>query len=404
MSAIFRSFSVPNFRLWFAGMFVSNTGSWLQRTAQNWLVLTILTNDSAMALGITTFLQFIPQLLLVPWAGVLADRVDRRRFLLFIEAVMAALAVTLTVITLAGVATLALVWALAVALGAASAFEIPVRQAFVSELVPVGLLSNAVALNSTQYNAAQLLGPAIAGLLLARFDVGWVFLLNSASFGGVIATILLLRRSELVPTIRERRAAGQFRVALRAVRDRPDVTLLLVMTAIVSMFGFNFPVFIATMARVEFQATADVFGMLSAVIAVGAVGGALLSARRETPTLRTYTLAVAGFGVSLGAAAVMPTAATFAICLVFIGFFALLISTTANGFVQLAAEPALRGRVLSLYLAIFSGGTPIGALVLSSIADVYGPRWPMAIAAMACAVAVALAGRYWWRRLRLQRT
>jgi MFS family permease len=394
---MFRSFAIANYRLWFAGALVSNVGTWMQRIAQDWLVLTQLTDDDATAVGVTMALQFGPQLLLLPLTGWAADRMDRRTLLILTQVAMAILGLGMAAVTLTGVATLWMVYLFALGLGIAAAFDAPVRQAFVSQLVPTRYLGNAVALNSASFNAARLVGPAIAGTLVALVGVGWVFLINAVTFGAVLVALGLLRTKDLAAFTRPPRAPGQLLGAFGYVRRRPDILLVLTMVAILGTIGFNFPVFISAMARIQFGVGAGVFGVLSSVIAVGSVTGALLSARRERPRLRTITLASAGFGVSLGAAALMPGPVSFGVALVLVGFAGLTTMTTANAYVQTTTAPDMRGRVMALYLSIFMGGTVLGAPLLGWIADTAGPRWSVGVGAASGLVAAGIAGAFWVR-------
>jgi MFS family permease len=394
---MFRSFAVANYRLWFAGALVSNVGTWMQRIAQDWLVLTELTDDDATAVGITMALQFGPQLLLLPLTGLAADRIDRRKLLMITQVSMATLGFGLAAITLTGVAALWMVYGLALALGVAAAFDAPVRQAFVSELVPTRYLSNAVALNSASFNAARLVGPAIAGLLVAAVGVGWVFLINAISFGAVLASLALLRTDQFTNFSRPPRSRGQFLGGLQYVRGRPDIVLVLTMIAILGTIGFNFPIFISAMARIQFHEGAGEFGVLSSVIAIGSVTGALMTARRERPRLRTITLSATGFGASLLAAALAPTTLTFGIALVLVGYSGLTMMTTANGYVQTTTEAGMRGRVMALYIAIFMGGTTFGAPLLGWVASTAGPRWSLGVGAASGFVAAAIAVVFWVR-------
>ena len=393
---MFRSFAVANYRLWFAGALVSNVGTWMQRIAQDWLVLTELTDDDATAVGVTMALQFGPQLLL-PLTGLVADRFDRRRILIVTQIAMALLGLGMAALTLTGVATLGIVYAFALGLGVAAAFDAPARQAFVSELVPAEHLSNAVALNSASFNAARLIGPAVAGLLVAVIGPGWVFLLNAVTFGAVLASLGLLRRASFTTFTKQPRSRGQLLGGFRYVRRRPDIVLVLAMIALLGTLGFNFPIFISAMARIEFGEGAGEFGILSSVIAIGSVTGALLSARRERARLRTLTLASVGFGASLAAAAVAPDPVLFGIALVLVGFTGLTAMTTANGYVQTTTAPAMRGRVTAIYLAIFMGGTPVGAPLVGWVADALGPRWSLGAGAASGFLAASIAAVFWVR-------
>jgi MFS family permease len=342
-------------------------------------------------------LQFGPQLLLLPITGLAADRIDRRRLLIMTQIAMALLGFGLAAITLTGVATLWMVYAFALGLGVAAAFDAPARQAFVSELVPTPYLSNAVALNSASFNAARLVGPAVAGVLVALVGVGWVFLINAITFGAVLLSLALLRTRDFTSFTRPPRAPGQLLGGFRYVRRRPDILLVLTMIAILGTIGFNFPIFISAMARIEFGEGASEFGVLSSVIAIGSVTGALLSARRERPRLRIITLAALGFGAALAAAALMPNTWSFGVALVLVGFAGLTTMTTANAYVQTTTAPAMRGRVMALYLSIFMGGTVVGAPLLGWIADTAGPRWSLGVGAASGFLAAGIAAVFWVR-------
>lgn len=397
MSATFRSFAVANYRLWFAGAVVSNVGTWMQRIAQDWLVLTELTNDDVAAVGVTMALQFGPQLLLLPATGLVADRMDRRKLLILTQIAMAILGLGMAAVTLSGVVTLWMVFAFALGLGIVAAFDAPARQAFVSDLVPASHLSNAVALNSASFNGARLVGPAVAGVLVAVVGPGWVFLINAITFGAVLVSLGLLKVRDFTTRPTPSRKPGQLLAGFRYVKKRSDIMLVLAMIAILGTLGFNFPIFISAMARVEFGEGASEFGVLSSVIAIGSVTGALLSARRERARLRTVTLASAGFGASVTAAALMPNTLTFGILLVLVGFSALTVMTTANGYVQTTTAPAMRGRVMGLYIAVFMGGTPIGAPLIGWVADTWGPRWSLGIGAASGFIAAGVAAVFWVR-------
>lgn len=391
MSAMFRSLRVVNYRLWFAGALVSNTGAWMQRTAQDWIVLTELTNGDAAALGITLALQFGPILLLMPISGLIADRFDRRRVLIWTQAAQCVLALGLGVLVASGTAQLWQVYVFALLLGCATAIDAPARQAFVSELVSDDDLPNAVALNSTSFQSARLIGPAIAGVLIAVIGAGPVFLLNGLSFAGVIGSLLLIRRAQLRPVVRLPRARGQIRAGLRYVRSRPDIVVVLTGVFLVGTFGFNAPVFISTMATVEFHRGATEFGLLSSVLAVGAVVGSLLAARRDRARFGIVVVASAALGVAWLLGALAPTYLVFALTLALVGVFSLTMMTTANAYVQTTTDPQLRGRVMALYMAIFTGGTPIGAPIVGMVANAFGPRWGLVIGGASGLVAAAVA-------------
>jgi MFS family permease len=394
VSAMFRSLSGINYRLWFGGALVSNIGTWMQRTAQDWIVLTMLTDNDAVAVGITMALQLGPQLLLVPWSGLIADRFDRRKLLMLTQSLMAALGVALGLMVLFGVAELWHVYAFALALGVVSAIDAPARQAFVSELVSEKDLPNAVSLNSASFNAARLVGPAVAGVLTVAVGAGWVFLINAITFAATFVSLALLRRDKLRVSERAPREPGQLLEGFRYVAKRPDIIAIMVAVFIVGTFGLNFAIFTATMARVEFDHGAGEFGLLSSVLAIGSVTGALLSARREKPRMLILFSAAGAFGVSCAISAVMPTFTTFALALILVGFSSITFMTTANSMVQTTTEPVMRGRVMALYMAIFMGGTPIGAPVVGWVSNEFGPRWALGVGA-ASGILAALVGVIW---------
>lgn len=391
---MFRSLRVANYRLWFAGALVSNTGAWMQRTAQDWIVLTELTDNDAAALGVTMALQFGPLLLLMPVAGLMADRFDRKRMLYWTQAAQLVLALGLGILVVTGLATLWIVYAFALGLGVATALDAPVRQSFVSELVGDDDLPNAVALNSMSFQGARLVGPAVAGVLVAVIGAGPVFLLNALSFAGVLGSLLFIRRSRLIAAPRLERGQGQIREGLAYVRSRPDLVVVLTIVFIIGTFGFNFPILVSTMSTVEFGGGSEQFGILSSVIAVGSLVGSLLAARRERARLGIVVVGAAAFGIACGVGAFSPNLWVFSGLLLLVGAAGLTTMNTANAYVQSTTDPAVRGRVMALYLALFAGGTPIGAPVVGWVANALGPRWAVGIAA-ASGIVAAVIGVAW---------
>jgi MFS family permease len=400
----FRSLGIYNFRLFFVGGLVSNIGTWMQRTAQDWLVLTKLTHHDAAAVGVTLALQFGPVLLLMPLSGIIADRFNRRRMLLITQISMGILGLGLGLIVLANVATLWEVYAFAFALGCVSAIDAPVRQTFVSEIVSEKGIPNAVALNSTSFNGARLIGPAIAGVLIAAIGTGWVFMINAFSFAATIVALALMHVSELHVAARPPRKSGMLREGWRYVGSRPDIVVVLVMISLVGTFGVNFAIFTSTMA-IAFHQGANGYGLLSSVMAIGSVLGSLLAARREKPRVAVIGLASLGFGLAMLASALMPTYWSFAVVLIVVGLTALTMMTSANAYVQTTTKPAMRGRVMALYMAIFAGTTPIGGPLVGWVANIAGPRWAIVVGAASgfAAAGVALAWMIVANRLRLHR-
>lgn len=394
MRSTFASLAFRNYRLWFAGALVANIGTWMQRVAQDWLVLTRLTDDSGVAVGITTALQFAPALVLSAWAGLLADRVDRRRLLAVTQGSMGVLAAGLGALVLSGRAELWHVYVFAGLLGCVSAFDAPARQTFVADMVPPERLPNAVGLNSASFNAARMIGPGVAGLLIAWVGTGWVFLINAVSFAATIAALLAMRRSDLQPVQRSLRGKGQIREGLRYVRRRTDLIVVMVVVGVVSTFGLNFQLTSAVMARTEFGKGPGEYGVLGSILAIGSLAGALLAARRERPRVRLVVAAALGFGVATGVMALMPTYELYALATIPVGFASLTMLTAANATIQISTTPQMRGRVMSIYLIVFLGATPIGSPVVGWVAEHLGARWSIGVGSIT-ALAVAGAAGIW---------
>ncbi|WP_404434743.1 MFS transporter [Microbacterium lacus] len=392
MSAMFRSFSVFNYRVWFIGALVSNTGAWMQATALSWVVLTELTNNDAGAMGITMALQFAPPLLLVGVTGWVADRFDRRRLMMLTQSLLLALGLAIGVLILTDAMTLGIMYTFALALGVIAAFDNPARQAFVSDLVNRENASNAVALNAASFNGARMIGPAVAGVVIVAVGTGWVFFLNALTFLAMIAALLLIRGDELIPRAK---TTGASRLAdgFRYVARRPDLIVTFSMVFLVGAFGMNFPIFASTMA-LEFGQEADGYGLLSSILAVGSLAGALLAARRDKARIRVVIGGTLLFAIAAGVSSIMPSYWAYAATLMFTGFAVVTMLTTANGYVQTTTDPALRGRVLALYMAILMGGTPIGAPIVGWVAAEFGPRTAILLGAGAALVAFAV-GATW---------
>jgi MFS family permease len=344
----------------------------MQRVAQDWLILN-LTHNSGTALGITTGLQFAPMLLSL-WGGAVADRYPKRAILMVTQALMGALALLLGVLALTGVVQIWQVYALAFALGLITVVDNPTRQAFAVEMVGKGGMANAIALNSAVFNLARIAGPAIAGLVISAVGTPAAFLVNAASYGAVLISLKLMRPGELHAVARAPRAAGQLREALAYVRARPQLWMTLILIFFVSTFGMNFQVTTALMSRGVFHTGAGSFGVASAVFAFGALGGALIAARRARPTLHLLVATSLAFGVLEVLSGLMPDFLSFVLMLIPVGLALLTLTTAANSTMQLGTTAAMRGRVMGLYMLVFLGGTPLGAPLAGWIAEDFGPR------------------------------
>jgi MFS family permease len=376
----FRALVIRNYRLFAAGSLVSNVGTWMQRVAQDWLILVL--TDSPAALGITTGLQFLPILLFSPYAGVVGDMFAKRRVIAVTQTAMGLAAAVLGLLAVTGAVQPWHVYVLAFLFGTGTAFDGPNRQAFVSEMVGPDHVSNAVGLNSASFNLARIIGPAVAGGLIAWFGsgayaTGWVILLNAVSYGAVIVSLLRMRAADLHTPEPVARAKGMVRDGLRYVRSRSDVMLILAIVFCAGTFGLNFQMTMAIMATQVYGKGADEYGVLGSVMAVGSLGGALLAARRRRIRQRLVIGAAIVFALVEIVAGLMPTYLAFMIVLPLCGLSALTMITAANTYVQLAVDPQIRGRVMALYMAIFMGGTPLGAPILGWVAEAFGGRWTL---------------------------
>ena len=374
MSRTFSSLRVRNYRLFAAGQLVSLTGTWMQRVGQDWLVLR-LSHNSGTAIGITTGLQFLPILLFGLQGGVIADRFSKRKLILATQVTMGLLALGLGLLDLFGAVSLYDVYVFAFLLGMATAVDNPTRQAFVSELVGSAELPNAVGLNSATFNAARIFGPAVAGLMIDGVGTAWVFLANAASFVAVITGLLMMRPAELISAPRLVRQSGNLREGLSYVRHNKELLVPIALVGVVGTFGINFQITLALVDKVVFHKGAASFGLLSSMLAGGALLGALLAARRTHPTTRLVVLGAIAFGLLEVGAGFMPSFTMLAIALVPLGLANLTFSTAANSGVQLASAPEMRGRVMGIYMLVFVGGTPLGAPLVGWISQEFGARW-----------------------------
>lgn len=371
-SSMFSSLKVRNYRLFFMGQVVSNTGTWMQRIAQDWLVLS-LTGSSA-AVGITTALQFLPMLLFGLYGGVLVDRLRKRPTLLATQTAMGVTGLALAFLTLSGHVQVWHVYLAAFAAGLVTVLDNPARQSFVSEMVGPDQLQNAVSLNSANFQSARLVGPAVAGVLITGVGTGWAFLFNGLSFVAPVAGLLMMRTRDLHMVKRAPRAKGQLREGLHYVAGRPELLWPIVLVGFIGTFGFNFPVWLSAYADDIFHAGAGAYSLFNILMAVGSLAGALLAARRGTARLRVLIAAAVAFGALEVVAAMAPSLWLFSLLMVPIGLFGLTVNVTANTSVQMATDPAMRGRVMALFMMVFMGGTPLGAPLVGWVTDAYGAR------------------------------
>jgi len=395
MSPTFRALRNPNYRLYLVGSVVSNTGTWMQRVAQDWLVLH-LPGNSGTELGITTGLQFLPILLLSPYAGVIADRFPKRRLLQVTQLTMALASLVLGVIAVTGVAQTWHVYVIALLFGVGAAFDGPARQAFVSEMVGQDELTNAVGLNSAAFNAARILGPGIAGLMIGALGggaqaTGWVILVNAASYAAVIWQLQRMNVSLLHSPELRGRTPGALVEGVRYVRSQPKMVMILIMVFFAGTFGMNFQITSALMATEVFGKGATEYGVLGSVMAIGSLTGALMAARRVRVRLRLLVIAAVAFGVAEIVAGLLPTYLAFVLFCPVIGFCTLTLLNSANATMQLESAPAIRGRVMALYMTIVMGGTPIGSPIIGWIGQHLGARYTLVMGGVLTIAGVALA-------------
>lgn len=391
MSRTFASLGYHNYRIWFFGSLCAATGVWMQRVAQDWVVFTEMTHHDANAVGIISALQFAPQMFLSPYAGVVADRMNRRRLIQVTQGLMLLTSIVMAVLLATGSAQLWHFYALAAVGGCVQTFDNPARQIFVNELVPSCAVPNAVGLNSASFNLARMLGPAVAGAALAAWGLWVVFAANAVLLAGPIVALAVMDASRLYESSRAARARGQVREGVRYLRGRTDLMVIVVVASVVSCLGMNFQLYSTVMAVSVFNRGAGQYGLLSSIMAIGSLTGALVAARRTRPRVRGVVLAAFVFGIfELGMAA-SPSYWVYAVLSVPWGFFALTMITSANATIQVTTEPRFRGRVMALYTMLFLGSTPVGSLLAGYVAQAWGPRWPLIIGGVASVLVSALA-------------
>jgi MFS family permease len=397
-SGTFAALRVPNFRIYVSAHAVASTGTWMQNIALEWLVLEV--GGSPAAVGITMACQFLPMLLLGLYGGMIADRYPKRVVLMITQSLNGLLSAALAVLTIAGQIRVEHVYLFALAQGIVFVVDNPTRQVFVNEIVPERYVRNAIALNAAVFQTSRLIGPAVAGVMIASVGSGWAFAANAVSYIAPLTGLMLIRSADLIRTPPLERAPGQLRSALKYVAERPHVAWTIVLVGVVGTFGLKFPVVLTAMADQTFAggsvSGAQLYGLFNVVIAVGSVAGALIAGGRTHPRLRTIILAGAAFGAAQFAAALAPGLGVFLAALIAMGTVNLAFQAMANSSVQSWVDGGVRGRVMSLYMLAFVGGTPLGGPVVGWITDAYGARVGMAFCGLvpllaAAAVACVLA-------------
>ncbi len=372
----FAALSIRNYRLYFIGQAISNSGTWMQSTAQGWLVLT-KTHDSALMLGVTVALQQLPLLLFISYGGVIADRGDKQRILYVTQSASAVLALVLGLLVSTGADPIGAIFVLAFLLGMVNLFDNPARQAFIQEMVGRELIANAVSLNSALMNGGRLFGPLAAGAFITSLGIAACFYVNAASFATLIVALLLMQRSELLPIRTVPRERGQLMMGVRYVRSQRTLRDVLIATAIVGTFAFNFTVTLPIFSKTTFHQGgrhALPFTLMMAAMGLGAIFGGLYVAHRSRPTIRLLTVLAGLFGAFLTAVALSPTLWLAITLMVPSGAAGIAFVSTANALLQLNSIEEMRGRVMSLYAAALIGSTPVGALIVSLIIDGSNPR------------------------------
>jgi MFS family permease len=385
----FGSLRVHNYRLYFFGQVVSVSGTWMQQIAQAWLVLHL--HGSGVDLGIVSGMRFVPMLLMGPWGGVVADRMDKRRLLMFTQSMAGCCAAALAALTLTGTITLWMVYALALALGLVQVLDNPTRQSFASEMVGPAQVSNAVSLNSAVFTSARIFGPALAGILIALLGTGWCFAINSASYLAVIGALAMMRPHELFRPDRRSHARTGVRDGVRYAWREPRLRWALILLLIVGTLAFNFSVLLPLMVQQVFHAGASAFGTMMSMMGLGSLMGALIAAGRSRPTWRVITLGVLSLGAFLAGTALAPSLTLEMIVLIPAGVAMITFQATSNSFIQLSSDASMRGRVMGLYVTMFVGTTPIGAPIVGWVAQQFGARTGLMLGATAAIVAGLLA-------------
>jgi MFS family permease len=380
-SDIFRSLHVRNFRLFFGGQLVSQVGNWLTLIAQALFVLEL--TDSGFALGFLAAAQFGPVLLIGPFAGLVADRSDKRRLLLLVQSLAMVQSFALAALAFSGHPPVWSIYLVAAAGGFATAFDNPTRRAFVTDMVPEADISNAVSLNSALMTGSRVVGPAVAGLLITTVGFGWCFLLDGMSYAAVLVALYLMRSEELRPLPVTPKGKGQVREGIRYARGVPELWVPLLMMAVIGTLTFNFSTVLPLVATRDLHGSDLTFTLLMSVIAVGSLTGALATARRRTISVRDVSTSAVAFGVSMALLTVAPNEAAAFVVAVAMGVASITFMTSSTAIVQLRSVPHMRGRVLALQAMVFLGSTPIGGPIIGAISETFGARYALGLGALA---------------------
>jgi len=385
----FRSLRQRNFRLFFVGQVISQAGTWVQSVALVWLVLTL--THSGVALGVTTALQFLPVLLLGPWGGLAADRFDNRRLLIVSQTLAGLQALAMGALVLAGVISVPLIYALTLVFGLITALDNPVRRSFVVDLVDSADVPNAVGLNSALMTGSRVVGPALAGVLIAGVGVGWCFVVNALSYVAVLVALGRMDPAGFRRAERGARARGQLREGFAYVWRTPQLRLPILLVAVIGTFAFNYPVLLPLLAERTLHGNASTFTMLYSTMSVGSLAGALMVARRTRVGGRWLARGALAFAAALGLLAVSPTLPLALAATIPVGFAGIMVLSGSNSALQLHARPDMRGRVNALFSVVFLGSTPVGGPVAGWVAEHFGVRAGLGLGAVATALAGAAA-------------
>jgi MFS family permease len=395
----FAALRVPNFRLFTTSNVIAMSATWMQRIAQDWLVLQL--SGSVAAVGITVLMQFTPMLFFGLYGGLIVDRYSKRILLILTQSVVGILAAVLAALALTGTVQVWHVWAIAFLVGIVTVIDNPTRQVFVNELVGPRLLTNAISINSSVFQLGGLIGPAVAGVLLVAVGAGWAFAINAVACGITVVNLMFLKKSRLLRTTPMPRAKGQLRQGLAYVMRKPPIFWTVVMVTVLSVFALTMPVILASYATDVFHVGAAGYGLFNTLVAAGALSGAIASTRRTGIRLRTVILTGGMWGLLQAVAAFMPNEISFAVLLVGLGYFNLLFITAANSLVQMSSNLGIRGRVVSLYVMVLLGGQAIGGPMMGWIVEHFGPHSGMAFSGLVPVLAAVLIGIHLSRRHRL---